>query len=75
MSRRRYTAATVVDEVGQYEGVDGIASVAAHGYHGELSEACMADLLEEHGTAGEALYAIQLEAQRRVSAAREDWRR
>jgi hypothetical protein len=64
------TAASVVDHAGQAGGIDEVARIAERGFPAEhLSEQDMADLLEAHGSPAEALYAIQREAQSRVSAA------
>ena len=45
-----------------------LEAVAERGWPWELSDDTMVALLEEHGSPGEALYALQLHAQRRVSA-------
>ena len=58
----------ILDRMGEAEGCDGLESCAAKGYLGDLDEETMAALVEEHGTPADALYAIQVEAQRRVSA-------
>ena len=64
-------AANLIDEIldgaGQAGGTDEIDSIAKDGYQGDLSEEAQAVLLAEHGTPGDALYAIQLAAQRLVS--------
>ena len=58
-----------VDAAGQAGGIDEVSAIAAKG-PGEMtfSDEDMATLVEEYGTPADALYAIQLEAQRRVSA-------
>ena len=58
-----------IDAAGQAGGIDEVQAIAAKG-PGTMtfSEDDMAVLIAEYGTAGDALYAIQLEAQRRVSA-------
>jgi hypothetical protein len=58
----------LLNAVGEHEGCAGIESVASDGYQGELTPEETTVLIEEHGIAGEALYAIQLAAQYRVSA-------
>jgi len=57
-----------VDAAGQAGGLDEVSAIAANG-PGDMvfSEEDMAVLVEEYGSPGDALYAIQLEAQRRVS--------
>lgn len=57
----------ILDGAGQAGGSDEIDSIAKKGYQGDLSEEAMAVLLAGHGTPGDALYAIQLAAQRLVS--------
>lgn len=57
----------LLDDVGVHEGRDGIESIARDGYKGDVPPETMRALLAAHGTAGEALYAIQLRAMLRVS--------
>ena len=65
------TAKNLIDEIldaaGQAGGSVEIDRIAADGYRGDLSEEAQAILIEEHGTPGDALYAIQLAAQDLVS--------
>ena len=57
-----------VDAAGQAGGLDEVQAIAARGPGAmTFSDEDMATLLEEYGSPGDALYAIQLEAQRRVS--------
>jgi hypothetical protein len=63
------TAKSIVDAAGQAGGIDEVRRIAERGFPSEcLTEKNMADLIEAHGTPGDAIYAIQLEAQRRISA-------
>jgi hypothetical protein len=57
-----------VDAAGEAGGVDEVRAIAAHGA-GDMDFAAddMVTLLTEFGSEAEAMYAIQLEAQRRVS--------
>lgn len=57
-----------VDSAGEAGGIDEVRRIAANGA-GDMTfdEASMAVLLEAYGTPGDAMYAIQLEAQNRVS--------
>lgn len=57
-----------VDAAGQAGGLDEVQRIAAKG-PGDMtfSDEDMAVLIEEYGTTGDALYAIQREAQQRVS--------
>ena len=57
-----------IDAAGQAGRIDEVSAIAAKG-PGEMtfSDEDMAVLVETYGTVGDALYAIQLEAQRRVS--------
>jgi hypothetical protein len=58
-----------VDAAGQAGGRDEVEAIAARG-PGDMvfSDEDMATLVEAHGSPADALYAVQLEAQRRVSA-------
>jgi hypothetical protein len=58
-----------IDAAGQAGGLDEVSAIARKG-PGEMtfSDDDMAALVEEYGTPADAMYAIQLEAQRRVSA-------
>jgi hypothetical protein len=57
-----------IDAAGQAGGRDEVEAIAAKGPgHMAFSEEEMVVLVEAYGSPGEALYAIQLEAQRRVS--------
>jgi len=57
-----------VDAAGQAGGIDEVEAIAARGPGAmTFSDEEMALLVEEYGSPGEALYAIQLEAQYRVS--------
>jgi hypothetical protein len=59
----------VIDAAGQAGGRDEVEAIAAKGPGAmTFSDEEMAVLVEAHGTPGDALYAVQLEAQRRVSA-------
>lgn len=58
-----------IDAAGEAGGYDEVAAIAAKGTgHMTFTDEEMATLIEHFGTAGDALYAVQLEAQRRVSA-------
>ena len=59
-----------VDAAGQAGGLDEVSAIAAKG-PGDMTFSAedMAVLVEEYGTPGDAMHAIQLEAQRRASAA------
>jgi len=61
---------SAVDAAGQAGGIAEVSAIAAKG-PGEMtfSDEDMATLVEEYGTPADAMYAIQFEAQRRVSAA------
>jgi hypothetical protein len=57
-----------IDAAGQAGGICEVEAIAAKGPGAmTLSDEDMAALVEAYGSPGEALYAIQLEAQRRVS--------
>jgi hypothetical protein len=58
----------ILDRMGEAEGRDGLENCAARGYRGDLDEATMGALVEEYGTPGDALIAIQSEAKRRLNA-------
>ena len=71
MVKRDYSGSIVgeiLDRMGEAEGRDGVESCAAKGYLGDLDGETMAALVEEYGSPADALYAIQVEAQHRVSA-------
>lgn len=57
-----------IDAAGQAGGIDEVAAIATKG-PGEMvfSDEDMATMVEAYGSPGDALYAIQLEAQRRIS--------
>ena len=58
-----------IDAAGQAGGIDEVEAIAAKGPgEMEFSDEDMATLVDEYGTPADALYAIQLEAQRRLSA-------
>jgi hypothetical protein len=58
-----------VDAAGRAGGLEEVEAIAARGPGAmTFSDDDMAVLVEEYGSPGDALYAIQLEAQRRVSA-------
>jgi hypothetical protein len=58
-----------IDAAGAAGGVDEVAAIAAKGVGAmTFTDADMVTLLAEYGTPGDALYAIQLEAQRRISS-------
>jgi len=55
-----------IDAAGQAGGPDEVEAIAASGPgHMRFSDEEMATLVEFYGTPGDAMYAIQLEAQRR----------
>jgi hypothetical protein len=58
-----------IDAAGQAGGIDEVSAIAAKG-PGEMtfSDEDMMALVEAYGTPADAMYAIQLEAQRRISA-------
>lgn len=58
----RTAVQALVDEIGEHEGSDGIESVVANGYRGDLS----ADVLAECGDPSVARRAIESECQARV---------
>ena len=61
--------ARAIDAAGQAGGRDEVEAIAAKGPGAMVfSDEDMGVLFEAYGTPGDALYAIQLEAQRRVSA-------
>ena len=60
----------IVDAAGQAGGFDEVRAIAASGAGAmTFSPEDMSILIEAYSSAGDALYAVQLEAQRRVSAA------
>ncbi len=58
----RTAVQALVDEIGEYEGSDGIESVVSNGYRGELS----ADVLAECGDPNVARREIESECQARI---------
>lgn len=69
MNKAEQIVRAAVDAAGQAGGLEEVEAIAAKGPGDmEFSEADMALLVAEYGTPGDALYAIQSEAQRRVSA-------
>ncbi len=64
---------SAVDAAGQAGGLDEVQAIAAKGPGNmEFSDTDMAVLVEAYGTPADAMHAIQLEAQNRVSAAAQE---
>ena len=62
--------ARAIDAAGQAGGIDEVSAIAAVGPGNmSFSDEDMAVLVEAYGSPGDALYAVQLEARRRVSEA------
>lgn len=70
MSPAEKIVARAIDAAGQAGGLDEVEAIAAKG-PGEMvfSDEDMVVLVAEYGTPADAMYEIQLEAQRRVSMA------
>jgi len=70
MTTAQQIISRAIDAAGEAGGIDEVSRIAAKGPGAmTFSDEDMGVLIDAYGSPGEALYAIQLEAQRRVSAA------
>lgn len=69
MSKAEQIVRAAVDAAGSADGLDEVSAIAAKGAGSmTFTDADMSVLVAEYGSPADALYAIQLEAQRRMSA-------